>query len=222
MKWRRNLRQKRNPRKIISRKTESVRFSCFASEVSSSRSLSHRYHQRSIKIAHYFSFLFFAPSSTTLFVHPKMHHALWILNSNHYASANPAGETHRANRDLSRLISWNVKCLLWPYKVLSFFSGHHSRDTASKRIKSKTEYFHYVLQNITHSVFASFSASTIIKFAKRRFRLGREFWTRISSQPLLIRRRRNVFCEIIIYLAKQESNRCCFCFHSRCARETNL
>lgn len=74
--------------------------------------------QRGIKIAH-FSFLLWPGLFVSFFV-PMPKTAPCALNSKFKSlciSGRPAGEeVHtRMNRDLPRLISENVKCLLWPY-----------------------------------------------------------------------------------------------------------
>lgn len=130
----------------------------------SRRSLSTR---RGIKIAHFFSsssfrcFALFCPPPKK-----KLHHALWILNSNHYA------HTHESRSSATDIAECEMLVMaLYDFRLLRLRrpirrTSPQQQQTQSKRIKSKTKYFHYVLQNITHSVFA--------QFAKCRFRSGCE------------------------------------------------
>lgn len=96
-----------------------------------------------------------------------MHHALWILNSNHYASA--TGSEIVISLDWYRGM-WNA-CYGQTWSSLLSL-----RLLRPQRINQKTEYFHYVLQNITHSVFAP-ARTNSRNVVKCRFG-GCEFWHR--------------------------------------------
>lgn len=215
---RRNLKRKRSPIEIKNSKTESVRFSCFASEVSDcffSVSLSKSQNEREALKLRIFSILAaFCPPPKT---------APCALNSKFKSLCikRPAGKQTHRNRDLSRLISRNVKCLLLPYMafaspsllLLANISSRQANAVAEAH-QQKTKYFHYVLQNITHSVFAASTNSRNV--VKCRFRPGCEFWhRRISSQPSSLRnrcRRSGMFCFCRAFLYLDNKNRCCFCF----------
>lgn len=160
-------------REKLKQKTESVRFSCFASEA---LLIVRRYQKRGIKIAHFFfsssHFIGFCPP-------PKMHHALWILNSNHYASATgrQTQESWSASTDIAEcemlvMALHGFRFSFAPYffffcvlLLIADISADSTREMGEAH-QQKTEYFHYVLQNITHSVFAACTNSRNVDFAR--------------------------------------------------------
>lgn len=149
--------------------------------------------QRGIKIAHFFFLRW--PGLFVSFLSPcrKLHHALWILNSNHYASAADRQakkctqewivislDWYRGMWNACYGLTWVSPPLLSPHSLLLLPASRTSQQTAMNASASAEDGI-FPLCFTKHHTFC-FCCSR--KFAKCRFRPGREFWhRRIFSQP---------------------------------------
>lgn len=214
---RRNLRQKRNSRRIKTQKNGKCSFPMFCKR---SFFFAFVIIKRSIKIAHYLAPLFFAPSVCDSFCPPE--NAPCALNSKFKSLCinNPAGEGKHTGQSWS-LPTDIAECEMLVMAIHGFLAPSSSqRDTAFEAHQTEDGIFslcftkhHTFFFCLSRSSFNDQQNSRNVEFARVV-----NFGTKYLHNPSISSQSECFFWNISLSW-KQELNRCCFFFRSRCSKQ---